>query len=93
MRINLLDPTLREKLTRNEKIGRVAIGFVTGFLSSMSGTAGPVVLMPITLLLKWDIIDALGAAMVSEESQAMTALSEGRESKQPCRVGGPLLQT
>lgn len=41
---------------------RVCIGIFVGFTSALTGSSGPVLLLPILISLKWDIFVALGCA-------------------------------
>jgi len=52
---------------------RVIIGIVDGFGSALTGTSGPVILLPILLNLDWDILDALGSAQVIQMPIALAA--------------------
>jgi hypothetical protein len=44
---------------------RTAVGAITGFGSAVTGTSGPVVSMPMLLLLRWPIHMSLGSAQVN----------------------------
>ena len=39
---------------------RIVIGFICGIGSSLTGTSGPVVLLPMLIAFDWDVLDALG---------------------------------
>ena len=43
---------------------RVVIGLLVGLGSALTGTSGPVILLPILLTLRWDTLEALGSAQV-----------------------------
>ena len=43
---------------------RVVIGLLVGLGSAVTGTSGPVILLPILLTLQWDTLEALGSAQV-----------------------------
>ena len=43
---------------------RVGIGLLVGLGSALTGTSGPVILLPILLTLQWDTLEALGSAQV-----------------------------
>ena len=43
---------------------RVGIGLLGGLGSALTGTSGPVILLPILLTLQWDTLEALGSAQV-----------------------------
>jgi len=55
------------------RLSRVAIGAVAGFGSALTGTSGPVVLLPILLLLRWDVMESLGSAQVLQVPIALAA--------------------
>eukprot|EP00038_Savillea_parva_P031026 m.82357 g.82357 ORF g.82357 m.82357 type:complete len:311 (+) comp9460_c0_seq1:277-1209(+) len=48
--------------TLSGRILRIVVGLVDGFGSAITGTSGPVILLPILIALHWDILDALGSA-------------------------------
>eukprot|EP00040_Diaphanoeca_grandis_P028905 m.168190 g.168190 ORF g.168190 m.168190 type:complete len:304 (-) comp31501_c1_seq1:97-1008(-) len=50
--------------TTQGRVVRVIVGFVCGLGSALTGTSGPVVLLPMLLSLNWDVLDALGSAQV-----------------------------
>eukprot|EP00548_Thalassiothrix_antarctica_P014315 CAMPEP_0194172810 /NCGR_PEP_ID=MMETSP0154-20130528/7226_1 /TAXON_ID=1049557 /ORGANISM="Thalassiothrix antarctica, Strain L6-D1" /LENGTH=231 /DNA_ID=CAMNT_0038885609 /DNA_START=317 /DNA_END=1009 /DNA_ORIENTATION=+ len=55
------------------RLSRVAIGAVAGFGSALTGTSGPVVLLPILLFLRWDVKESLGSAQVLQVPIALAA--------------------
>ena len=55
------------------RIARVVVGAVDGFGSSLTGTSGPVILLPILIALKWEILDALGSAQAVQTPIALAA--------------------
>lgn len=61
----------------------LAVGAVTGFGSALTGTSGPVILLPILIILGWEIHHALGNAQTIQIPIALAAtagnllLSEG----------------
>jgi hypothetical protein len=48
--------------TLGGRVLRAAIGLFDGFGSALTGTSGPVILLPILIALRWEILDALGSA-------------------------------
>jgi uncharacterized membrane protein YfcA len=55
------------------RVLRVVVGAVDGFGSSLTGTSGPVILLPILIALKWEILDALGSAQAVQTPIALAA--------------------
>ena len=48
-------------------LSRVGIGLMVGLGSAITGTSGPVLLLPILLTLRWDTLEALGSAQVRQD--------------------------
>ena len=56
-------------------VARVGIGAVVGLGSALTGTSGPVILLPILLSLHWPTLDALGSAQVVQLPIALAAVA------------------
>lgn len=52
---------------------RVVVGVFDGFGSALTGTSGPVILLPVLIGLRWDILDALGSAQSVQAPIALAA--------------------
>ena len=48
-------------------LSRVGIGLMVGLGSAVTGTSGPVLLLPILLTLRWETLEALGSAQVRQD--------------------------
>ena len=48
-------------------LSRVGIGLFVGLGSAVTGTSGPVLLLPILLTLRWETLEALGSAQVRQD--------------------------
>ena len=48
-------------------LSRVGIGLLVGLGSAITGTSGPVLLLPILLTLRWETLEALGSAQVRQD--------------------------
>eukprot|EP00039_Didymoeca_costata_P005755 m.84296 g.84296 ORF g.84296 m.84296 type:complete len:296 (-) comp12959_c0_seq7:1417-2304(-) len=59
--------------TLQGRVLRLVIGCVTGFASAITGTSGPVVLLPILFLCKWDVLNAAGSAQMIQFPIAVAA--------------------
>lgn len=57
------------------RMTRVGIGTVVGVGSALTGTSGPVILLPVLLTLHWDTLDALGSAQVVQLPIALAAVA------------------
>ena len=57
------------------RVTRVGIGTVVGLGSALTGTSGPVILLPILLSLHWHTLDALGSAQVVQLPIALAAVA------------------
>jgi len=56
-------------------VARICIGAVVGLGSALTGTSGPVILLPILLSLHWPTLDALGSAQIVQLPIALAAVS------------------
>lgn len=64
---------------------RVVIGLLVGLGSALTGTSGPVILLPILLTLQWDTLEALGSAQVCQDcSNFLIEISTAGASAAPC---------
>ena len=48
-------------------LSRVGIGLMVGLGSAVTGTSGPVLLLPILLTLRWETLETLGSAQVRQD--------------------------
>jgi len=60
--------------TLKGRMKRAIIGLLVGMGSALTGTSGPVILLPILLSLKWETMDALGSAQVVQFPLALSAV-------------------
>ena len=64
---------------------RVGIGLLVGLGSALTGTSGPVILLPILLTLQWDTLEALGSAQVCQDcTKFLIKISTAGASVAPC---------
>eukprot|EP00056_Hartaetosiga_gracilis_P007086 m.103973 g.103973 ORF g.103973 m.103973 type:complete len:973 (-) comp12627_c0_seq5:135-3053(-) len=56
-------------------IGLFCIGTIVGFGSALTGSSGPVLLLPILLALRWDILMSLGCSQVIQIPIALAAVA------------------
>eukprot|EP00730_Choanoeca_flexa_P019906 TRINITY_DN9737_c0_g1_i3.p1 TRINITY_DN9737_c0_g1~~TRINITY_DN9737_c0_g1_i3.p1 ORF type:complete len:295 (+),score=62.97 TRINITY_DN9737_c0_g1_i3:153-1037(+) len=63
-KVECQEPSIPSGLSTRQKLSRFAIGAFVGFGSALTGSSGPVLLIPILLTLHWDIVIALGCAQV-----------------------------
>jgi len=64
--------------TRKGRGLRVVIGMFAGFASALTGTSGPVVLLPILFCFGWQIHDAAGSAQMIQFPIAVAATISGQ---------------
>ena len=55
------------------RLARLVIGCFTGFASALTGTSGPVVLLPILFIFGWQVHDAAGSAQMIQFPIAVAA--------------------
>ena len=64
---------------------RLVIGLLVGLGSALTGTSGPVILLPILLTLQWETLEALGSAQVCQDRTiSLIKISTAGASIAPC---------
>eukprot|EP00041_Stephanoeca_diplocostata_P021185 m.488042 g.488042 ORF g.488042 m.488042 type:complete len:295 (-) comp21761_c0_seq7:39-923(-) len=59
--------------TTQGRVLRGLVGFIDGLGSALTGTSGPVILLPMLFSLSWGVLDALGSAQVVQAPIATAA--------------------
>ena len=67
------DGEIKPWMTWRGRAARLVIGCFTGFASALTGTSGPVVLLPILFIFGWQVHDAAGSAQMIQFPIAVAA--------------------